>query len=158
MCEILFIPTWQWGVMTRTWDFGNMCTVTLTLEIWSCFKVITHYLVMYNKCVKYYQDPIWQWGVMVRTRISGMCALLPWPWRYDFGQIPWHSLGSWTTIAWNNIWIGQVVNSYGPDAMWTNIHRQTDGQGDSHIPPNFVCGEGIKTLPTKEFYFQTKVF
>ena len=61
-------------------DFGYVCTVTLTLEIWPWVKVVTHPSVTDNKCVKYYPDPTWQWGVMARTRISGICALLPWPW------------------------------------------------------------------------------
>ena len=56
-------------------DFGYVCTVTLTLELWSCVKVMTHPWVMNNKCVKYYPDPTWQRGVMAQTRILGMCAL-----------------------------------------------------------------------------------
>ena len=30
------------------------------------------------------------------------------------------------------------VQSYGPDKMGTD--GETDGHGDSYIPPNFVCG------------------
>ena len=48
---------------------------------------------MDNNCVKYYQDPTWQWGVMARTRILGMCALWPWPWRYENP-----SSGSWEEV------------------------------------------------------------
>ena len=33
----------------------------------------------------------------------GMCALWPWPWRYDLGLRSWHTLGSWITILWNII-------------------------------------------------------
>ena len=67
-------------------DFGYVCTVTLTLEIWPWIKVMTHHWVRNNKCVKYYPDPTWQSGVMVRTRIFGMCTLWPWPWRYNLGS------------------------------------------------------------------------
>ena len=35
-------------------EFGYVCTVTLTLEIWPWVKVITHPWVMDNNCVKYY--------------------------------------------------------------------------------------------------------
>ena len=31
------------------------------------------------------------------------------------------------------------VRCYGPDTMWTD--GRTDGQVDSNLPPNFVCGE-----------------
>ena len=34
-----------------------------------------------------------------------MCAL--WPWQYDLGSRSWHTLGSWTTIVWNTVQIGQ---------------------------------------------------
>ena len=60
-------------------DFGYVCTVTLTLEVWPWVKVMIHPLVMDNNCVKYYPDPTWQWGVMARTQILGMCVLWPWP-------------------------------------------------------------------------------
>ena len=81
--------------------FGYVCTVTLTLEIWPWVKVMTHPWVMDNNCVKYYQDPTYQWGVMAQSQILSMCALWPWPWRYDLGSKSWHTLGSWTTIVWN---------------------------------------------------------
>ena len=131
-------------------DFQYLCTVTLTLEIWSWVKVMvmTHPWVMDNNCVKFYLAPTWQWGVMARTRISSMCALWPWPWRYDLGSRSWHTLGSWTTIVWNYIQIGQ-----GSTKLWPrhDVNRQTDRQTNrqtgwflQYIPPqNFVCG-GIK--------------
>ena len=104
VCEILSrsnLAVRSYGPDT---DFRYMCTVTLTLEIWPCVKVMTHPWVMDN-CVKYYPDPTWQWGVMARTRISSMCALWPWPWRYDLGSRSWYTLWSWTTIVWNIIQI-----------------------------------------------------
>ena len=72
-------------------DFQYVCTVTLTLEIWPWVNVMTHPWVMDNNYVKYYPDPTWQWGVMARTQISSMCALWPWPWRYDLGSRSWHT-------------------------------------------------------------------
>ena len=68
---------------------------------------------MDNNCVNYYPDPTWQWGVMARTRISSICALWPWPWRYDLGSRSWHTLGSWTTIVWNYIHI-----QLGSEELW----------------------------------------
>ena len=50
---------------------------------------------------------------MARTRIFGMCALWPWPWRYDLGSRSWHPLGSWTTIVWNIIRIQR-----GSEELW----------------------------------------
>ena len=38
---------------------------------------------------------------MVWTQILSMCALWPWPWRYDMGSRSWHTLGSCTIIVWN---------------------------------------------------------
>ena len=47
-------------------DFGYVGTVTL--EIWPWVKVMTHPLVMDNKCVKYYPDQTRGYEVMARTR------------------------------------------------------------------------------------------
>ena len=74
---------------------------------------MTHPWVMDNNCVKYYPDPTWQWGVIARTRISSICALWPWPWRYDLGSKSWHTLGLWTTIVWNIIQI-----KLGSEGLW----------------------------------------
>ena len=76
------------------YGFGYVCTVTITSEIWPWVKVMTHPWVMDNNCVKYYPDPTWQWGVMAQTRILGMCAVWPWPRRYDLGSRLWHIIRS----------------------------------------------------------------
>ena len=104
-------------------DFGYVCTVTLTLEKWPLVKFMTHPWVMDNNCVKYYPNSTWQWGVLARTWILGMCAPWPWPWGYDLGSRSWHTLGSWTTIVWNIIQIGQVGKKLWPEH---NVNRQTD--------------------------------
>ena len=96
LCEILSRSNLAVRSYGQDTDFRYMCTVTLTLEIWSGVKVMTHPWVMDNNCVKYYPDPTWQWRVMARTRISSMCAL--WPWRYDLGSSLWHTLGSWSMM------------------------------------------------------------
>ena len=47
---------------------------------------MTHPSFMDYKCVKYYPDPTLQWTLpwtMAQTWIFGICALWPWPWRYD---------------------------------------------------------------------------
>ena len=98
LCEILSrsnLAVRSYGPDT---DFRYMCTMTLTSEIWQWVKVMTHPWVMDKNCVKYYPHPTWQWGVMAWTRISSMCALWSWPWRYDLWSRSWHTLGSWTTI------------------------------------------------------------
>ena len=122
-------------------DFRYVSTVTLTLEIWPWVKVMTHPRVMDNNCVKYYPDPTWKSGVMTRTRILSMCALWPWPCKYDLGSRSLHTLESWTTIVWNIIQIGQVVTKLWPGH---DVNRQTDRRCDSYIPPKtlFVWGGG----------------
>ena len=105
--EILYTSNIEVRSYGRERDFGYMFTMTLTMKIWPrvnviihpwvmdniltlrklpWFKVMTHPWVMDNTCAKYYLDPTWQWGVMVRTRNLGMCALWPWPLRYDLGS------------------------------------------------------------------------
>ena len=80
LCEILS----RFNMAVRSYgpdtDFGYLCTVTLTFEVWLRAKVMTHPWVMDNNCVKYYLDQTWPWEVMTRTQILGMCALWPWPW------------------------------------------------------------------------------
>ena len=50
---------------------------------------------------------------MAWTKISSMCALWPWPRRYDNGSRSWHTLGSWTTIVWTIIQI-----KLGSEELW----------------------------------------
>ena len=159
MCKLWHWPwryvpeSWSWSIAwyiikiqfgsDNLWPghgFGYVCTVTMNSEIWPWVKVMTYPSVIDNKCVKYYPDPTWQWGVMARTCISAICALWPWPRRYDNGSRPWHFLGSWTTIAWNIIQI-----QLGSEELWPGhrflvyVHCDLDlgditlGQG--HDPP-----------------------
>ena len=80
--------------------FEYVCTVAITSEIWPWVKIMTH-LGSWTNCVKYYPDPTWQYGVMALTRIYGIhvCALWPWPWRYNLESRSWHTLGSWTIVV-----------------------------------------------------------
>ena len=129
LCEILSRSNMAVRSYGLDMDSGYVCTVTLTLEVWPWVKVMTHPWVMDNNCVIYYPDPTWQLGVMAWTRILGMCALWPWPWRYDLGSRSWHILGSWTIIVWNIIQIGQGVKELWPGH---DVNRRTDRQGDSY--------------------------
>ena len=90
LCEILprlNLAVRSYGPDT---DFWYVCTVTLTLEVWPWVKVMTHPLVMDNKCVKYYPDPTLQRYVMAQTRIFSICTLWSWPWSYDLVSIVVH--------------------------------------------------------------------
>ena len=87
---------------------------------------------------------------MARTRISGMCALWHWPWRYDLGSRSWHTFGTWTIIVWNIIQRGQFVTELWSRTQseqtdrWTD--RQTDGRTDRVIPIHqtlFAGGGGV---------------
>ena len=133
-------PTLQWGVTAWTRILG-MCTVTLTLEIWPWVKVMTHPWVMDDKCLNIIQiqlcsEELWPGNGF------WVCALWPWPWRYDLGSRSWHTLGSCTIIVLNIIQIGQVGTE-----LWIRheVNRRTDrqtGQGDSFIPPKLCRGGG----------------
>ena len=94
MCEILS----RSNMAVRSYDLdkalGCVCTLTLNLEIWPWVKVMTNPWVIDKDCVKYYPDPTWRWGVMAWTLISDICALWPWPRRYDIGSRSWLTLGS----------------------------------------------------------------
>ena len=60
LCEIFSrssLAERSYGLET---DFGDVCTVILTLEIGPCVKVMTHLWVMDNKCEKYHPDPTLQ--------------------------------------------------------------------------------------------------
>ena len=77
-------------------DFGYVCTVTFTIEIWPWVKVMIRLGDIFsrsNLAVRSYGPDM----------VLGMCALWPWPRRYDLESRSWHSLGSWTTIVWNII-------------------------------------------------------
>ena len=63
-------------------DFGYVCTVILTLEIWPKVQVMTHPWVIDNKCLKYCSNPSYQWKVMARTRIW-LCVY----WDIDLGDM-----------------------------------------------------------------------
>ena len=143
LCEILSRSNMAVRSYGPDTEFWYVCTVTLTLEVWPWVKNMTHPWAMDNNCVKYYSDPTWQWGVMARTWILGMCALWPWPWRYDLDQ------GHNTPLGHGQQWCEIIsrsdkgVRSYCPDTMWTEGHRQTDGQGDSYIPSQTLFAGGI---------------
>ena len=75
LCEISFrsnMAERSYGPYT---DFGYVCTVTLTFEIWPLAKIMTHPWVMEHYYVKYHSDPTRQWGVMAHTQIFGMCSV-----------------------------------------------------------------------------------
>ena len=56
LCEILSRSNMAVRCYGPDTDFGYVCTVTLTLEIWPWVKVMAHPWVMDNNCVKYYPD------------------------------------------------------------------------------------------------------
>ena len=54
LCKILSrsnMAVRSYGTAT---NFCYVCTVTLTVEVWTWFKVMTHSWVMDNNCVKYF--------------------------------------------------------------------------------------------------------
>ena len=138
LCEILSRSNFAVRSYGLDTDFGYECTVSLTLEIWPWVKVMTHPWVMDNKCLNIIQiqlcsEELWPGhGFWV-------CALWPWPWRYDLGSRSWHTLGSCTIIVLNIIQIGQVGTE-----LWIRheVNRRTDRQGDSFIPPKLCRGGG----------------
>ena len=83
-------------------DLGDVCNVTLALEIGPLVKVN-------NKCVKYYPDPNLQGWVMARTRIFSICDL-------DRGDI---TLGQGMTHPWvmNNNCVNIIQIQLGSGVM-----------------------------------------
>ena len=66
--------------------------MTLTLLTWSWIKVVIRLrdiLIKINLAVRSY----------IPDTVLGMCALRPWPRRYDLWSRSCHTLGAWTTIA-----------------------------------------------------------
>ena len=139
LCEILSRSNLAVGSYGLDTDFQYVCTVILTLEIWPLVTVMTHPWVMDNNYVKYYPDPTWQWGVMARTGISSMCALWPWPWKYDLGSRSWHTLGSWTTIVWNIIQI-----QLGSEELWPGYRFSVCVHCDLDLG-DMILGQGHDT-------------
>ena len=81
LCETLSTSNMAFRSYSPDTDFWYVCTVTMTLKIWTWVKVMTHPCVMENNCVKYYPDPTWHWWVMARTRIYTVTLTLEiWPW------------------------------------------------------------------------------
>ena len=76
---------------------------------------------------------------MARTRISGICALWPWPWRYDNGSRSGHTLGSWKTIVWNIIKI-----QHGSEDIWPGHRFPVYGNCDLD-PGDMTLGQGHDT-------------
>ena len=193
LCEIISKSNKAVRSYVPDTDFGYVCTVTLTFEIWPWVKVMTHPWVMDNvwSIVQIHvtseklrpRHGIWlcvycdldlrdmtlfqgydtslghgqqlceilsKSNKAVRsygpdTDFGCVCALWPWPWRYDLMSRSWHTLGSWTTTVWN---ITQI--QWGGKKLWPGqdeqtdrrTDRRTDGQGDSYIPPKF-CLRGV---------------
>ena len=91
--------TWQWGVMARTQIFSICAQCDLDLEDMTLgqghdtpFRYrqqLREILSRSNLAVRRYA-----W-----TQFWGICAVWPWPWRYDLGSRSWHNIGSWTTIV-----------------------------------------------------------
>ena len=64
---------------------------------------------------------------MARIRISSICALWPWPLRYDLGSKSWHTLGLWRTIVWYIIQIQLDSEELLPrHGFWVCVHCDLD--------------------------------
>ena len=72
LCEILSRSNLAMRSYGPYKDFGYVCTVTLTLEIWPWVKVMTHPWVMDNNCVKLYPDRTREYEVMAQIRCEQM--------------------------------------------------------------------------------------
>ena len=94
----------------------------------------------YEHLFENFQDLTWQKGVMALERILDMCALRPWPWRYDLGSKSWHTLESWTIIVWNIIQIQHCSEELWPGhRFWVCVHCDLDSR-------RYALGQGHDTL------------
>ena len=130
LCEIL----WRSNLAMKSYgldtDFGYVCTVTLTLEIWPWVMVMTYPWVMVNNCEKYYLYLTWQWGVTTWTRILGMCELWPWPWEIW----PWVNVMTHPWVMDNNCLKYYPARTRGYKVVARTLHEQTDKWTDMVIP------------------------
>ena len=76
---------------------------------------------------------------MAQIRISGWCALWPWPWRYDLRSRSWHTHESWT-IVWSIIQI-----QHGSEELWPGHRFRVWVQCDLGLG-DMTMGEGHDTL------------
>ena len=108
-------------------DFWYARTVTLTLEIWPCVKVVTHHWVMENNCVKYYPDSTLQFRLWPGHR-SWVCACVSWPWRYDLvsrSQGHCTSFGHGKHLCEILSRSSMALKSYGPDTDFGYVCTMT---------------------------------
>ena len=126
-CEILSRS--NMAVRSYSWDtdFGYKCTVTLTLEVWHWHWVkVRHTLgswttIVWNiTYIQYGSEELWPGHVSF-----GMCALWPWPWRYDLWRRschnPWVSDNNCVKYYPDPTWQGWVMAQtriFGMCALW----------------------------------------
>ena len=96
-------------------DFGYVCTVTLTLELWPWVKA-WHTLESWTRnvwnIIQIKHMAVKSYG---RTLILCISALWPWPWRYDLGQGHDTPLGHGQQLCEILSRSNMAVKSYGPD-------------------------------------------
>ena len=78
---------------------------------------------------------------MARIRISGMCALRTWPWRYDLWSRSWLNLESQTTMCEILSLSNMAERSYGPD---------TDFECVSNVTLTFEIQHWVKAMTHPE--------
>ena len=101
LCDILSRSNMAVKSYGPDMDFVYKCTITLVLEIesrswhtlWSWTTIVWNIIK-----IQHGSEELWP-----GHEFLGMCALWPWPWRYDLGSKSWHTLRSWTKIVRNII-------------------------------------------------------
>ena len=98
LCKILSISNLAVRSYSLDMDFDCVFTVTLILEIWPSFQVLTHMLgswttILWN-IIQIQNDSKELW---TRHRFW-LCSLWPWTWRCELDPRSWHILGSWSYL------------------------------------------------------------
>ena len=126
--------------------FGDACTVVITSEIWlgsrSWHTLGSWTTIVWNIIqIQLGSEKLWpghRFPVCVHCDLGDM----------TLGQGHDTPLGHGQQLCAIISRLDKGVRSYGPDMMWTDgqTDRRTDRQGDSYIPPNFVCGGYKKNI------------
>ena len=129
LCKVMSRSNMTVRINESSKDISFVCTVTLASVIWPGVKVMSCFGHGQQLCEILSRSilAVRNYG---RIRISDMCALWYWPWRYYPVLMKWHTLGSWTTIVW---YIIQIQHS--SEELWPG-HRD---------PGNMTLGQGQNT-------------
>ena len=145
-------PTWQWGVMARTWISGT-CALWPWPWRYDNRSRSWHFLGSWTTIVlniiqiQLASEELWPvHGFPVRVHCDLDLGDMALGQGHDTPLVQGQQLCEIISRS------DKGVRSYGPDTMWTDgqTDRRTDRQGDSYIPPQTLFARGLITFLKKE--------